>query len=107
MDGRDRAPPAQAGPRGGDDEVGEGVGQRGRGARPEDALTSEGPEAILAAALGCGADLFLVGAEPEDEQGLRAAARERRGVRLRGDEPPDGKAFGSLMRLSDGFLTEI
>ena len=84
--------------------MGEGVGQRGRGARPEDALTSEGPEAILAAALGCGADLFLVGAQQEDEQGLRAAVCNRRSVHLRGDDTLDGETVGPCLRIFRQFL---
>src|SRR5215217_5076205 len=71
MDGRDRAPPSEAGPPGGDDEVGERVGQRGRGARPEEAAARGGPKAILAEALGGGEDLLVVGPEQEDEQRLR------------------------------------
>jgi hypothetical protein len=39
--------------------VGEGVGQGRGGARPEEAASCGGPKAILAAALGCGAYLFL------------------------------------------------
>src|SRR5215213_2666134 len=74
MDGRDRAPPSEAAPPGGDDEVGERVGQRGRGARPEEAAARGGPKAILAEALGGGEDLLVVGPEKEDEQRLREAA---------------------------------
>jgi hypothetical protein len=48
MDGlEDRAPPTEAGPGGGDEEVGYGVGQRGREARPEEALATGGPQAVL------------------------------------------------------------
>jgi hypothetical protein len=41
----------------------------------------------------CGAHLFLVGSEQEDEQGLRASAGDRRSPHLRSDESPDGKAL--------------
>jgi putative transposase len=68
-----RHPPKPA-PPGGDDEVGERVGQRGRGARPEEAAARGGPKAILAEALGGGEDLLVVGPEQEDEQRLREAA---------------------------------
>jgi hypothetical protein len=37
--------------------------------------------------------------EQTDEQGLREAHRDERSIHLRGDEPPDGEAIGSLMRL--------
>jgi hypothetical protein len=47
--------------------VGQRMGQRGRGARPEEAFARGGPQALLAAALGGGADLFLAGAKQEDE----------------------------------------
>ncbi len=76
MDGRDRAPPAQAGPGGGDDEVGQGVGERGRVDGPQEAAASGGPQGILAAEVGGREDLFLVGAEPKDEQRLRARLPE-------------------------------
>src|SRR3712207_9453094 len=65
-----------------------------------------GPQAIFAEAVGGGANLFLVGSEQEAEQGLRAAARDRRSLHLRGDEPPDGQAFGPLMRLFGQFRSE-
>src|SRR5215212_4612306 len=48
-------------------------------------------------------DLLVVGAEQTDEQRLRASAGERRSLHLRGDEAPDGEAFGSLMRISKQF----
>ena len=51
--------------------MGEGVGQGRGGARPEEAASCGGPKAILAAALGCGAYLFLAFSEQEDEQRLR------------------------------------
>jgi hypothetical protein len=41
--------------------------------------------------------------DQEDEQRLREVAREQRGVYLRGDESPDGEAFGSLTRLFGRF----
>jgi transposase len=108
LDGlEDRAPPAQAGPRGGDDAVGQGVGQRGRVDGPEEALAPGRPQAILAAALGGGEDLLMVGPGQEDEQGLRAPAGDGRSLHLRGDEPPDGETFGPFMRLLRQFQREV
>ena len=43
---------------------------------------------------------------PYDEQGLRKANRDQRVVHLRGDEPLDGEAVGSLMRLFGQFLED-
>src|SRR5215212_8117288 len=68
MDDRDSAPPAQAGPRGGDDEVGQRVGQGGRVDGSKGALASGGPQAVLGATLGGGARVFLALSEQEDEQ---------------------------------------
>lgn len=48
--------------------MGEGVGQRGCGARSEEATAPGWLQAILAEALGGGANLLLVGAKPQDEQ---------------------------------------
>src|SRR3954464_7254249 len=45
------------------------------------------------------------GAEPQDEQGLRAATRNRRDAPLRSNEPPDGQKIGSFMRLFRQFLS--
>ena len=46
----------------------------------------------------------MVGSEQEDEQRLLEAAGDRRSLDLRGDESPDGQAFGSLMRVFRQFL---
>src|SRR5215217_1227001 len=54
-----------------------------------------------------GEDVFMALSEQEDEQRLRAAAGERRSLHLRGDESPDGQAFGSLMRLFRQFQDEV
>jgi hypothetical protein len=53
------------------------------------------------------ADAGVVGTEQADEQRLREAAGERRSLHLRGDESPDGQAFGSLMRLSRQFQAKV
>jgi hypothetical protein len=77
LDGRDRAAPAQAGSRGGGDEVGEGVSQRGRGARPEEPTAPEGTQTVLAEEVGGGEDVFVHRPErEEDEQRLREAMCE-------------------------------
>ena len=55
--------------------MGERVGQRGSCDRSGEALRTAEVRGS-ASAVGGGADLLLVGAEPKDEQGLRAAARE-------------------------------
>src|SRR3954463_5859140 len=47
------------------------------------------------------------GAEPQDEQGLRAATRNRRDAPLRSNEPPDGQKIGSFMRLFRQFLIAV
>src|SRR5215212_9366627 len=57
-----------------------------------------------AAAVGGRAHIFVVGTEQTDEQGLRKASRDERGVCLRGDESLDGEALGSLVRLFRRFL---
>src|SRR5215213_949851 len=54
-----------------------------------------------------GADLLVVGTEQAYEQRLRAFTGERRSLHLRGDEPPYGEAFGSLMRLFRRFQAEV
>jgi len=74
---------------------------------PRKFFPSEGPRPFLAAALGGGKDLFLVGAEQEDEQVLRAAAGDGRSLNLRGDELPYGEEVGPLMRLFRQFHGEV
>src|SRR5215208_2743526 len=49
----------------------------------------------------------MAGTEQADEQRLRASAGERRSLHLRCYEPPDGQAFGSLMRLFRQFLDGV
>ncbi len=41
--------------------------------------------------------------EQEDERGLREALRQRRSVRVRGDDPADGQEVGSWVRVSKQF----
>jgi putative transposase len=81
----DSAPSAQTGPRGGEmmrwarEWAKEGVELDVKKLMP-----LEGPRPFLPRRLGCGEDFFLVGAEQEDEQGLRASAGERGSLYLRG-----------------------
>ena len=70
-------------------------------------LHAERAQAVPAEEVGSGEDIFLVGTEQEDEQRLREAAGERGSLHLRGDEPPDGEAIGSLMRLFRQFQREV
>jgi hypothetical protein len=57
--------------------------------------------------MGSGAELFVDGPEPQDEQGPREGTRDRRGAPLRGNEPLDGEEIGSLMRLFRRFLIAV
>ena len=75
----------------------------GKGARRSRATAlSEGFHS-LAEEVGSGAELFVDGPEPQDEQGPREGTRDRRGAPLRGNEPLDGEEIGSLMRLFRRF----
>ena len=47
--------------------MGEGMGQGRRRVRPEEAFAPGGPQALLAEEVGGGEDLFLAGAEPQEE----------------------------------------
>jgi transposase len=84
------------------EEVGERVGQGGSSHRPREALRAAEVRRS-ASAMGGRAYLLVVGTEPSYEQGLRALGCHERDVRLRGDEPLDGEAFGSRMRLFRQF----
>jgi transposase len=46
---------------------------------------------------------LVVGTEQTDEQGLRTASRDERGVRLRSYDALDGEAISPLMRLFRQF----
>jgi hypothetical protein len=107
LDGRDRTPPAKAGPGGSDDEVGQGVGQRGHFDQPEEAAVPGRSQAILAEEVGCGANLLVVGPEQEAEQGLREATGERRSLHLHSDEPNYGQEIGTLVMLFGRFQGEV
>ena len=99
----DRQAPAEAGPRGGDDGVGEGAQQRGNPRRPEEVHAPQRPQALPAEEMDCGENLRLVGTEQEDEQGLRAASGELGSLHPRGDEPPDGEEIGPPVRVFRQF----
>jgi len=89
------------------EEVAEGLGTgMGQGGQEEDRLAEADAAAGVrgsASAMGGGAHLLLVGAEQEDEQGLREAVRKRGGVHLRRDDPFDGKAPSPWLRISKQF----
>ena len=81
-------------------------GARGGGAglgEDTGAVATAGLQGVAEAA-GGGAYLLLGRSEPEDEHGLRAAAGDRRGVRLRGDDAPYDETASPLMRLFRRFL---
>src|SRR5215213_3369287 len=61
----------------------------------------------LTAEVGGRANLFLTFSEPNDEQRLPEAARERRSVRICGDEAPYGEAFGPSIGLFERFHYEV
>jgi hypothetical protein len=86
--------------------VGQGVGQGGREGRLAEANASAGFRR-LAAPVGRGEDVFLVGTEQEDEQGLRAATCHERGVHLRGHDPCDGEEVGPCLVVFGQFLPEV
>src|SRR5215212_561267 len=78
--------------------MGRAVETRGCGGRLGEIVAAQrlpGPSTSL----GGGADVLLDRPQQEDEQRLREIARDQRSVHLRSDEPSDGEAFGSLMRL--------
>ena len=53
-----------------------------------------------------GGTLFCVDlAQPPDEQGLREAVRNRRSLRIRGDDASDGEAVGVLFEVFRQFLS--
>src|SRR5215208_2039097 len=85
--------------------MGRAVETRGCGGRLGEIVASArlpGPSTSL----GGGADVFVDRPQQEDEQRLREIARDQRSVHLRSDEPSDGEAFGSLMRLFGRSLRE-
>src|SRR5829696_9139569 len=80
------------------DGVGQGVGKGRREGRLAEAPTTARVRGA-AEEVGSGEDDRLDRPQQAYEQGLRASAGERRSVHLRGYEPPDAQAFGSLMRF--------
>ncbi len=59
----------------------------------------------VAEAMDGGADVFVDGPKSQDEQELRGIGRDERGVRLRCDEPLDGKAVSLCLGVFRRFLT--
>ena len=84
--------------------MGQGV-DPGRGNdRLAQAFAAEGTQVLLLGeAVDRGAYLFVDRAEPQNEQGLREAVRNERGVHLGGYEPPDGEALGTRLRVFRQF----
>src|SRR3954462_14079528 len=79
VNGRDRATPSEAPLR---------MGQRRRGVRLGEAQGTATRAWLQSPteAMGHGADILVARQESQDEQGLQAAAGDRRSVYLRGDE---------------------
>ncbi len=92
-----RRAPAKARFRRGVDGVGEGMGQRGDEGRLAGTIAPQRLPGV-ATSLGGGADIFLDRPKPEDEQGLREVMCERRGVRVRCDDPPHDEAVDPRLR---------
>src|SRR5215207_424784 len=94
----------------------EGVGfeRGGRQAAEAVGLGAGGPATApapglhgLAEAMGGREDVLVGRPEPQDEQGLRAAAGELRGVHIRGYDTAHGEAVSTLMRLFRRFLRPL
>jgi transposase len=103
---RGRAQAAQASPRGGGQGLGTGVGQGRQGGGLAEAPATARFQSV-AEEVGCGEDFLVVGPKPQVEQGLRAAAAELGGFRLRGDDTRDGEASGSCLRIIIQFLEKL
>ncbi len=80
----------------------EAVGMGARRPRVSAAARLHGP----AEEVGGREDVRMAGAEQEDEQGLRAAAGDGRGVHIRGDDTAHGEAVGPLVKLFRRFLDD-
>src|SRR5215218_10934900 len=101
-----RAQAAQARTRGGGQALGCGMGQGGQGGGLAEIDAAERfPGA--AEEMGCGAHLRVDLSQPEDEQGLREAVRNRGSVRLRCDDQADGKAIGPCVGVSRQSLEGV
>src|SRR5215212_3193814 len=78
-------------PRRSADEVGGGIGQGRQDSRLAEGSATAGISASPTP-LGGGTHVRLAVPQPAHEQGLREAVLDRRGVCLRGDDPPNGEA---------------
>ena len=99
LDGPDSAPSIEAGSGGGDEDMGEGVGQRGRSGGLEKATAyAEGLKSFLAKEMDSGAIFVVDLPQSPDEQRLREAGCDGRDVHLCCYGSPDGAAIGSQVR---------
>ena len=90
----------------GGEDLGRGMGQGGKSDRLGEAHAAERlPSATKE--VDSRANLLLVEPKPKDEQGLRKAVRQRRGVRLRSYDTSDGEEVGTYLRISRQFLEEV
>ena len=83
--------------------MGQGAGQEARLAEAHAAQGFPGP----ASSVGGGTHLRLDLPQPEDGQRLREAVRNRRSLRLRGDDAADGKTFGPCVGVSRQSLETV
>ena len=83
--------------------MGRGMGQGGQEGELAEAHAAARVGGF-ASSMGGGADLFVVGPEQEEEQGLREAVRQRGSVRLHGHDSADGEEVGPWLRISKQFL---
>src|SRR5918998_468887 len=103
--GGGRAQAKKASPQGGGQALGTGVGQGRQGGGLANSDASEGLPGA-AEEVGGGAHLRVDLPQPEDGQGLREVVRNRRGLRLRGDDPAYGEEVGPCVRVSRQSLEE-
>ena len=89
--------PTKARPRRGADEVGEGMGQRGRGRGLAETIAPQRLRGV-AEEVGGGKDVVLDRPEQEDEQRLREAMCERRSVGVRCHDSPHDEAARPCLR---------
>src|SRR5215211_2021588 len=100
----------EARPRRGADEVGLGMGQGGRSARLAEVYAPQGLRGV-AEEVGGGADTGMDRPAQEDEQRLREAMCERRGVRICCHDSPHDEAARPYLRTfhtaSEGVFSEL
>jgi putative transposase len=102
VDGRDRTPPAQAGPHGGDDAVGSGVRNRGLGHRSEEIHLGARP--FLPRRWVVERTFSWLGHNRRMSKDYERLPESAEAFIYGSYEPPDGEAFGTLMRVFRQFL---